>query len=101
MSQDELIALRQQILNDLLPLVADGVDSSVDKFSVLLRIIQAGGAGADIYRQAYDGALSFDDKDAKLDALMALLDEIDFSLQDREQLDDAGVELTDDEAESQ
>lgn len=80
MNQDELIALRKKILNDVMPLVVEGVENTPDRFTLLLRIIQSGDASADVFQKAYESAASIEEKDEKLSALMSLLDEIDFSL---------------------
>lgn len=81
MTQDELIALRKRILEDVVPLAVDSVDNSPDRFELLLRIVQSGNASANVYQKAYDTARAIEDKDEKLDALMSLVDEIDFELQ--------------------
>ena len=80
MNQDELIALRKKILNDVMPLVVDGVDNTPDRFTLLLRIIQSGDASPTVFEKAYESAASIEEKDEKLSALMSLLDEIDFNL---------------------
>lgn len=53
---------------------------AVDRFGILLRIIQAGGASSEIYTQAYESARRIQDKDEQLNSLLALLDEIDFDV---------------------
>jgi hypothetical protein len=78
MSNSELIALREQILGDVVPLVLESADSGSDRFTLLLRIIQAGNANGDIYKRAYESAKKIEDADGRLEALLALLDEIDF-----------------------
>lgn len=83
MNQDELIALRAKILADLTPLVVDGVENTPDRFNLLLRIIQSGNADATVYNKAYDLARTIEDKDQKLEALMSLMDEIDFDIQSK------------------
>lgn len=78
MKNNELLAIRNQILADVVPLVTESADNGADRFSLLLRIIQAGNAGADVYKRAYESAKQIEDNDERLEAFMALLDEIDF-----------------------
>ena len=81
MTQDELLALRKRIIDDVVPLAVDNVGDSPDRFELLLRLIQAGNTSSAVYQKAYDAAKTIEDKDDKLNALMALVDEIDFELQ--------------------
>lgn len=81
MSQNELLALRKKILDDVIPLAIDGVDNTPDRFELLLRIIQSGNADTAVYERAYDAAKSIENSDDKLAALMSLVDEIDVDLQ--------------------
>ena len=85
MNQDELVALRAKILGDLTPLAIDGVENTPDRFNLLLRIIQSGNADKNVYDKAYDLARTIEDKDQKLEALMSLIDEIDFDIQSKEE----------------
>jgi hypothetical protein len=91
--QEELTQLRNQIMNDVVPLVIESETGS-DRFDILIRIIQSGGAAPDIYRKAYESAKKLENKDEKLDALMALVDEIDFHAEPTEvpQASEAPVE---------
>lgn len=79
MNKEQLKSLRGQILNDITPLAMNSNDA-VDRFGILLRIIQAGGASNDIYTQAYESARQIQDKDEQLNSLLALLDEVDFDV---------------------
>lgn len=78
MRNEELIKLRGQILNDIVPLVIDNADDGPDRFGLLLRIIQAGDAKAEVYKHAYASAKKIEDKSEQLNALLSLVDEIDF-----------------------
>lgn len=78
MSNSELLSLRTQILSDIVPLVLESTGDTADRFSLLLRIIQAGNASGDIYRRAYESAQKIEDVNDRLEALLSLLDEIDF-----------------------
>ncbi len=79
MNKEQLESLRGQILNDIKPLAMNSNDA-VDRFGILLRIIQAGGATNDVYMQAYEAARQIEDKDEQLNSLLALLDEVDFDV---------------------
>lgn len=77
MNQDQIQSLRTQILGDITPLVSQaGV--TADSFDVLLRVIQAGGATGDVYAKAYESTKLIQDKDQRLQALVSLLDEVNF-----------------------
>lgn len=91
MNKDELIALREQLLAEITPLVIENVGDGADRFSLLLRIIQSGHATEDIYTKAFKSAHAIEDTAEKLDALMALLDEVEVDLDrdlDRDEYDD-------------
>ncbi len=77
MNKEELLSLRSQILSDVVPLVLQSTGQGFERFSMLLRIIQAGGASGDVYRSAYESAKSIEDNDERLSALLSLLDEVD------------------------
>lgn len=80
MTHDELIALRTKILTDIQPLAIGMVESESDQFDLLLRIIQTGVAGAEVYNKAYTVAQSIENVQDRLDSLMAIVDEIDFEV---------------------
>ena len=82
MNKDELLKLRQQVLNDILPLASEGIDSGVDQFSILLRVLQAGGTNVDVYKKAYEAASLIEEKIDRLDSLVSLLDEINYGIQE-------------------
>ena len=77
MNQDQIQSLRTQILGDITPLVSQATVPA-DSFDVLLRVIQAGGAGGDVYAKAYESTKLIQDKDQRLQALVSLLDEVNF-----------------------
>lgn len=78
--KDELAALRAQILSDITPLVLEGSSDGSDRFAVLLRLIQAGDATASLYHQAYDSVKKFEDPSERLNASLALLDELEVDI---------------------
>lgn len=73
-----LTELRGRILQDVIPLAIETAGASSDRFNLMLRIIQTGDAPQDLYSRAYDTARSIEDKEDRLDALMALLDEVEY-----------------------
>lgn len=81
MNQTELIELRERILRDITPLVLETAEVGGERFSLLLRIIQAGSADSKVYESAYENAKAIEDKSNQLRALMDLLDEVDFDAQ--------------------
>lgn len=81
---EELKKIREQILVDVVPLVIES-ESGPGQFDLILRIIQAGNATGEMYKKAYQSALAIEDRSSKLEALLALMDEIDFDLQSSEQ----------------
>jgi len=81
---DKLKEIRQQIVNTSLPLLLnnDGEDKQA-KFEIILQVIRAGTiTDESIYQRAYDLANSLEDETTRLDALMRLLDEVDYELSD-------------------
>ncbi|MDD3035827.1 MAG: hypothetical protein PHO93_02825 [Candidatus Saccharimonadaceae bacterium] len=80
MNKEELLSLREKILQDVMPLVIDNEQNGVDRFDLLIRLIHAGNASSEIYRRAYDSAKAIEDNGERLDALMSLLDEIEFDV---------------------
>lgn len=85
MTNNELLSLRKQILGDIVPLVLESAPGGADQFALLLRVIQAGNANGDIYRRAYESAKQIENTDDRLEALLALLDEVDFDASRSEQ----------------
>ncbi|MBC7565302.1 hypothetical protein H7100_03700 [Candidatus Saccharibacteria bacterium] len=80
MNKDELLALRERLLAEITPLVIDNAGDGTDRFSLLMRVIQSGHATNDVYVRAYESAKSIEETPEKLDALMALLDEVEVDL---------------------
>ena len=87
MNKDQLASLREQILADVVPLVLDSAQNGADRFGILLRVIQAGNASGELYSRAYESAKTIDDNKDRLEALLSLLDEVDFDA-NRENEDD-------------
>lgn len=95
---EQLEALRRKILGDVVPLIIDGADTGSDKFSLILRLIQSGNADQAMYQKAYDSAAAIEDSSDRLEAMMALLDEIEIEL---DQPVEAGSESAEQPTESE
>lgn len=80
MNHNELTALRAQILNDIVPLVIENEDNGSEKFSLLLRVIQSGNGTKELYARAYESAKKIPDTNERLNALLALMDEINLDV---------------------
>lgn len=80
MDKDQLVSLRDKILEDVVPLVIDGAENGSDRFDLLLRVIRAGNANSSLYARAYESAKAIEDKNDRLEALLSLLDEVDFDV---------------------
>jgi len=89
MDNDQLVALREKILQDIVPLVLDNAQNGADRFDLLLRIIQAGNASGELYSRAYESAKSIEGGDDRLEALLSLLDEIDLDVNQNAQTPEA------------
>lgn len=76
MNKERLDDLRARILGDIMPLAVSTSDG-LDKFEVILRIIQSGRATPELFEQAYQSAKSLPDEQGRLAALMDLLDEVE------------------------
>jgi hypothetical protein len=96
MNKQELLSLRGRILGDITPLVLESAEAGADRFALLLRLIQAGNATGDIYKKAYESAKMIEDKDDQLDALLSLVDEIDFDVNRQEAVSESPAEAESD-----
>lgn len=79
MNNQQLLAIRQQILSSALPLLLESKGAPEDRFDLILRFLRyANGAGvSDLYQKAYETAMMFENAEEKLEALMQLLSEVD------------------------
>jgi hypothetical protein len=77
---EQLEELRQKILGTVAPLIIDSADTGSDKFSLILRLIQSGNGDQGMYNKAYESAVAIEDSGERLDALMALLNEIEVDI---------------------
>lgn len=92
MNKDELTALRERLLAEITPLVIENAGDGVDRFSLLLRVIQGGHATSQIYAKAFESAHSIDQSPDRLEALLALLDEVEVDLDSGNDTTDQAVE---------
>jgi hypothetical protein len=78
--QKGLLDLRDEVINELTPLIEEAVVDPQQKFTILLAA--AGNKGStETLESAHKAALQIEDQRAKVDALLELLDEVDFQLQ--------------------
>lgn len=96
MTNSELLSLREQVLKDVMPLVLESTNAGPDRFSLLLRIIQAGNASSEIYKRAYETANKIEDSDDRLQALLSLLDEIDIDANQQQTQEEGSGSIQDD-----
>jgi len=78
MNKDQLIQLREKILNDVTPLVIENAQDGLDRFELLIRVIRAGNSSSELYSRTYESAKSIENVSDRLEALLTLLDEVDF-----------------------
>jgi hypothetical protein len=79
-SSDDLIDLKQEALGKLSPLIGHLDQSPEEKFRTLMMMIQASDDQA-LIRQAYDTALSIDDEKTRAQALLDIVNEINYFTQ--------------------
>ena len=95
---EQLEELRQKILESVVPLIIDSADTGSDKFSLILRLIQSGNADQTMFDRAYKSASTIEDSGERLNALMALLDEVEIDLtRSEEEEDDSELETSEPE----
>jgi len=83
-NQQQLFDLRGQIINELTPLMESVTVEPQQKFAILLLASRNNGS-SDSFRAAYEAANKIEDNNTKLDALVELLEEIEFQLRPREE----------------
>ena len=98
MNGEKLISLREQIFQDIEPLLVENAQSGIDKFELLMRVIRVGNASDDLYRSAYECAKTIEDPSDRLDALLSIIDEIDIDLSQAEDVKPEPTEDQHDEA---
>ena len=77
MNRDELLALREQIVDTTRQLALDGNASTEDKIDILIGLIHSGDSSPELFHRAYETASSLESDDKKMDAMLDLLYEVD------------------------
>lgn len=90
MNREHLVAMRQQVLDLLLPLIMNGEGEPTERFSLIISAIRAGAGTDDLYNKAFEVANSIEDAEEKRMALYDLLGEIEADI---DQLDDTSIEV--------
>lgn len=78
--QQQLLSLRAKIVESALPLILDGNGAPEERFDFLLNIIRAGSANGELFTKAYELAMSIEQPDQKLPALLGLLEEVQYGI---------------------
>lgn len=76
------ITLREQILEQAIPLLETADISPEDKFRLSIQVAQAKGS-VDLYHKAFQAAQGVAEGGERLQAYLELLDDIDFVISDR------------------
>lgn len=91
MDNNGLIELRRQILEQVIPLLETSSLSAEERFRLSMQIAQSQGT-LDAYQRALESAQALEEPTDKLNALLDLLGEVDFSIQEESEIeDDASV----------
>ena len=80
MDKNQLLELREKIVQRTQQLALTSEAPAVDRLQVLLGIVRSGGANSEILSKAYELTESIETDEAKLSALLDLLYEIDEQL---------------------
>ena len=83
-SNDDLLAIKQQALTELSPLVQHLDQSPEDRFKTLMMMIQAND-NQDLIKEAYAAAQQIPDEKTKSQALLDVVNEINYFTQDKNQ----------------
>lgn len=80
MNKEELLGLREQIVEQTKKLALESDADSNSRFEVLINLVRAGDASMDIVQKTYEVAQTLDDDSAKLDAYLEIIYAIDGQL---------------------
>jgi hypothetical protein len=83
-SDDTLLDLKQQALQQLTPLVGHLDQSPIDKFRTTMMLIQASDDKS-LLKQAYEAAQSIEDEKVRAQALLDVVNEINYFTQNKPQ----------------
>lgn len=89
MNKDELLKLREQIINNTRQLALDNEDADpAARLEVLMGLIRSGDTSSEVMHRAYEVAAKLPEDSSKLDAFLDLVYEIDTQLGSENQEDD-------------
>lgn len=80
MDKNQLLELRNKIVEKTQQLAVNGQGSPADRLLILLDIIKSGGANAQVLNAAYELAGTIEGDDEKLTALLDILYQVDAQL---------------------
>ena len=80
MTKEELLGLRKQITDNLLPLVLEGNRDPVEQSDLLLMALRSSDDRS-LYGKAFEVINKIEDKDQKADYLLRLLDEVEAGIE--------------------
>ena len=80
MNKDELVELRQKIIDESLPEIMGDMGSPEEKTGLLLNLIRSGRQDFDLYKQAFESIKDISDKNVKVNSMLDLLSLIDSSI---------------------
>lgn len=95
MDKDELLALRQEIVNKTREIAIHGNIEPEAKLEVLMNLVQSGDRSQEVLQQAYEITQSLPDDTEKLDSYLDIIYAIDEQLvedQDPDETDDDDIE---------
>ncbi len=98
MDSEKLVLLREQIFQDIEPLLVESTQNGIEKFELIMRIIKVGSASNELYLKAYECAKTIEDPSDKLDALLSIIDEIDIDINQPENIKPVQIEEHRDDA---
>ena len=84
MNKDELVELRQKIIDESLPEIMGSMGNPEEKASLLLNLIRSGRQDMNLYKQAFDSINVIEDKNIKVSSMLDLLSLIDLSINSSE-----------------
>jgi len=80
MQKEQLLELRNKIVQSTQDIALRGEGSATERLQVLLNIVRSGGASLEVLSKAYELAQSLEGDDDKLSALLDVLYEVDAKL---------------------
>lgn len=81
MDKQQLLDLRQKIVDLAMPIVMDNDGSPEEKASLMLDIIRAGSADNSLYSKTFEAIQKIEDKDVKVGLLLDFLSEVESGIE--------------------